>query len=250
MPEKNGGLNGALVAAENISLSYRGAVALRGVSLRVERGDFVTVVGPNGAGKTSLLKCLTGIVKPDSGTVWRAPGLRAGYAPQHLSADCAMPVSAGAFLALHKRASAEDAARAAADAKISHLLEKPLHRLSGGERQRVLLARALLGDPDLLVLDEPTQQLDVAGQADFYRLLAGLYERRRMAVLMVSHDLHFVMRATRRVVCLFHHICCCGEPREVVRDPQFAAAFGGDLAKMTAFYSHEHDHHHGNGNGG
>ncbi|MGI9337020.1 MAG: metal ABC transporter ATP-binding protein [Gammaproteobacteria bacterium] len=240
------GLGGALLAAEHLSVSYRGEAALDDVSMRLERGDFLTIVGPNGAGKTTLLKCLIGVLKPDSGIIRRAPALKIGYAPQQLAADRTMPITAGGFLALRKHAAAKECARAAAEVNIGAALHKPLHALSGGELQRILLARALLGEPDVLVLDEPAQNLDVAGRTSFYALLASIYERRRLAIVMVSHDLHLVMRATTRVICLYRHICCSGAPQQVVQDPQFAAILGD--APLTAVYHHDirhHNHHHG-----
>lgn len=235
-----------LLSAENISVAYRGEAALTDVSVCVERGDFLTIVGPNGAGKTTLLKCLIGLLKPDSGIIRRASSLKVGYAPQQLAADRTMPITAGGFLSLRKRATAGEYDRIAAEVNIGAVLHKPLYALSGGERQRVLLARALLGEPDVLVLDEPAQNLDVAGRTSFYALLSNLYERRKLTIVMVSHDLHLVMRATKRVICLYRHICCSGAPQQVAQDPQFAAAFGD--APLTAVYHHDirhHDHHHG-----
>ena len=242
LPQTTNGINGALLAAENISVAFGGEVALADVSIRVRRADFITIVGPNGAGKTTLLKCLIGAHKPDSGKVRRAAGLRIGYAPQQLAADRTMPISAGSFISLRKHATADAVVQAAAEVNIGAALHKPLYALSGGERQRVLLARALLGEPDILVLDEPAQNLDVSGRTAFYALLARIYRRRQLAVVMVSHDLHLVMQATKHVICLYHHICCSGAPQQVARDPQFAAAFGA--APLTAFYHHKHNHHH------
>lgn len=131
-----------------------------------------------------------------------------------------------------------------AETGIEGLLDAQLHGLSGGELQRVLLARALLNTPELLVLDEPAQNLDIVGQIAFYKLLENIYKKRPLAILMVSHDLHMVMAATKKVICLFHHICCSGEPQVVTRDPAFTALFGTDMAKMLAVYHHEHNHSH------
>ena len=235
---------GALAAANGVSVVRRGFAVLRDVSLRVEYGDFVTIVGPNGAGKTTLLKCIAGILKPDSGTVFRARDATVGYVPQRLFAEDAMPISARAFLSLRRRASADEIAEIAAETFSEAVLDRPLHSLSGGEMQRILTARALLDSPDLLVLDEPTQNMDVGGQLAFYDLLSRLHQRRKMAVLLVSHDLHLVSAATRRVVCLYHHICCEGEPHVIARDPEFISLLGGDIAKMTAVYHHSHLHTH------
>lgn len=229
-----------VVEAKNISA---GGV-VRGVSLRVEKNDFVTIVGPNGAGKTTLLRCMLGLRAPDNGKVIRAPGLKTGYVPQKLSAAAAMPLSAGDFLTLHKKNASQAAARIAEETGAAPHLRKPLYALSGGEFQRVLLARALLDSPDLLVLDEPAQNLDIAGQLALYRLLSRLYARGGIAILMVSHDLHLVMSATRRVVCLYHHVCCSGAPQAVAKDPEFIKLFGGDMARLTAAYHHAHGHIH------
>ena len=123
-------------------------------------------------------------------------------------------------------------------------MNKPLHVLSGGELQRVLLARSLLGEPELLVLDEPAQNLDISGQLEFYKLLEKIYLERPLSILMVSHDLHMVMATTKQVVCLFHHICCSGEPQAVTKDPEFISLFGKDMANMMAVYQHSHNHSH------
>ena len=249
-PENNTAANSPasspLIVADNISAYRRGFAVVRDVSLQVERGDFTTIVGPNGAGKTTLLKCLLGLSPTDSGTVRRAEGIKIGYAPQNFFADYVFPLTASAFLSLRNRASAADIADIAAETDIESALPKPLHLLSGGELQRVLIARALLRRPDVLALDEPAQNLDIGGQTALYQLLSRLYERRRMSILMVSHDLHMVMAATKKVVCMYHHICCSGEPHHVAQHPEFVALLGDDMAKMTAVYHHTHDHRHDN----
>lgn len=228
-------------AVEAANLSIGGGTILDNVSLRVEHNDFVTIVGPNGAGKTTLLRCMLGLRKPETGTVQRAPKLKTGYVPQKLNADAAMPLSAKTFLTLHKKNADAEALRAAEETGIAQHLHKPLHALSGGEFQRVLLARALIDSPQLLALDEPAQNLDVPGRIAFYQLLSKLYNRGGIAILMVSHDLHFVMSATRQVVCLYHRVCCSGAPQTVAKAPEFSALFGGELAELTAVYHHEHN---------
>ena len=233
-----------LIIADNISVMRRGVDILRDVSLSVARHDFLTIVGPNGAGKTTLLKCLIGLITPDCGTVRRTADLTVGYVPQRLSADDTLPISVGDFLTLCRRADSHAVMQAAEETAAAAVLHKPIHALSGGELQRVLMARALLDSPDLLVLDEPTQNLDSSAQLGFYELLERLYERRKIGILMVSHDLHLVMASTRRVVCLYHHICCSGEPRALAQDPEFINLLGNDMARMTAIYQHVHDHRH------
>lgn len=233
-----------LLAADRLNLTRRGKHILRDVSLMVGERDFVTVVGPNGAGKSMLLKALMGLEVVDSGTVTRAPDLRLGYVPQRLVPDPAIPLTVRRFLYLRKRVPEGALLQVAEETGVAAHLDCALAVLSGGELQRVLLARALLDSPDLLVLDEPAQNLDVGGQLAFYKLLEKLYRERGFSILMVSHDLHLVMASTRRVVCLFHHVCCSGEPHVVTRDPEFTALFGDDMARMMAVYHHEHHHDH------
>ena len=234
----------APVEANGITVVRRGKTILKDVSLAVGERDFVTIIGPNGAGKSTLLKCLMGVCLPDRGTLTRRKGLKIGYVPQRFVLERTMPISARRFLHLHKRTDGAAVAAVAREVGVETALDHPLNTLSGGELQRILLARALLGGPELLVLDEPAQNLDVSGQLAFYRLIERVYNEHGLSVLMVSHDLHIVMASTRRVVCLFHHICCSGEPHAVAQDPEFLALFGDDAAKLMAIYQHSHDHRH------
>jgi zinc transport system ATP-binding protein len=233
-----------LIAAENVWVTRADHHILHDVLLAVGERDFITVVGPNGAGKSMLLNCLMGFFAPDKGRVVRAPSLRIGYVPQRFVPDHTMPISVRRFISLHKKAPAFAVEKVAQEASVDTILDKPLHVLSGGELQRVLLARALLSDPQLLVLDEPAQNLDISGQLAFYKLLERIFAERTISILMVSHDLHMVMASTKKVVCLFHHICCSGEPHAVTKDPEFIALFGGDMARMMAVYQHSHTHQH------
>lgn len=233
-----------LLAAQHISVRRDGRTILDDVSLGIGEKDFITIIGPNGAGKSMLLKCMMGFYAPSAGKIIRRSGLKIGYVPQRLVADQTVPIRVRRFLTLRKRASAAEIERVAGETAITDYLDQPLHVLSGGELQRVLLARALLDNPALLVLDEPAQNLDVTGQLGFYRLIERIYEERDISILMVSHDLHLVMSSTREVVCLYHHICCSGAPHLVTRDPEFVGLFGSDMARLMAVYNHSHDHGH------
>lgn len=205
--------------------------------------EIVTVVGPNGAGKTTLLKCLLGLDTPDFGRVQRADDLRIGYVPQHFKPQASMPLTVQSFLALYAPVQPALVERLS----VSHLLAQQLSSLSGGELRRVLLLRALLKCPNLLVLDEPTAGVDVGGQGELYRLLKQLSQELNFAVLMVSHDLYVVMASTERVICLNHHVCCEGTPQHVGGDASFRAMFGDALADQIALYHHHHTHQHGLG---
>tara|TARA_R100000005_G_scaffold96614_1_gene85164 strand:+ start:1025 stop:1885 length:861 start_codon:yes stop_codon:yes gene_type:complete len=238
-----------LLAARHVSVYRDGRTILEDVSLGVGEKDFITIIGPNGAGKSMLLKCMMGFYAPSEGAVVRRDGLKIGYVPQRLVADHTVPIRVRRFLTLRRKARPADIERVAEETGISDYLDQSLHVLSGGELQRVLLARALLDNPDLLVLDEPAQNLDVTGQLAFYKLIDRIYSERNVSILMVSHDLHLVMSSTREVVCLYHHICCSGEPHLVTRDPEFIGLFGQDMARLMAVYNHSHDHEHGHDHG-
>ena len=236
-----------LAETRDISVSRGGEKILREVSVRIHENDFVTIIGPNGAGKTMLLKCLMGFYRPDSGSVHRKKDLRIGYVPQTMQCEQSMPMTVARFLRLRRQVSKADISTVAQETGIEHALHKALFALSGGELQRALLARSLLGNPELLVLDEPAQNLDVSGQLAFYKLLSHVRQSRQVSILMVSHDLHMVMASTRQVVCLYHHVCCSGEPHIVTKDPEFISLFGEDMARMMAVYQHSHDHGHEHG---
>ncbi|MES2985037.1 MAG: ATP-binding cassette domain-containing protein [Pseudomonadota bacterium] len=220
---------------------YGAREVLHEVTLAIYPREIVTIVGPNGAGKTTLLKCLLGLDQPDYGQVTLAPGARIGYVPQHFRPQPSMPLDVKSFLKLYAPIQPELVEKL----QVQSLMDHALHTLSGGELRRVLLLRALLKGPQLLVLDEPTQGVDVAGQGELYRLLKRLSEELGFAVLMVSHDLYVVMASTERVICLNHHICCEGTPQKVGGDASFRAMFGDELANQLALYHHHHTHAHG-----
>ena len=232
-----------LVAARGVSLAHGGTSILERVDLTVRAGELVSLIGPNGSGKTSLVRVMLGLAPPTSGTVTRRPGVRIGYVPQRLAIDRAMPITAERFLALAPRGDAAARKAALAELGIAPLAKRAVQDLSGGEFQRLLLARALLAEPELLVMDEPAQGVDVGGQADLYRWIATLRDRRGCGVLLVSHDLHLVMAATDTVVCLNRHVCCTGQPEAVARHPEYLALFG-TAAAAFGVYAHHHDHVH------
>ena len=232
-----------LIRLQQVSVGFRQESVLENVQLTVNAGEIVTLIGPNGAGKTTLVRAVLGLLKPDSGSVWRKPRLRIGYMPQKLTVDPTLPLSVLRFLRLVPGVDRAAALTALAEVGAEQVIDSPLQNISGGELQRVLLARALLREPELLVLDEPVQGVDVAGQAELYRLITELRDRHGCGVLMVSHDLHLVMSTTDQVVCLNRHVCCSGHPEQVSGDPAFVELFGQD-AQSLAIYHHHHDHSH------
>lgn len=233
----------ALIKLEHVNLQFAGETVLQDIQLQVNAGEIVTLIGPNGAGKTTLVRCVLDLLKPDSGNIWRQPKLRIGYMPQKLHIDATLPLSVLRFLRLVPGVTRQSAIAALGEVGAERLIDSPLQSISGGELQRVLLARALLRQPQLLVLDEPVQGVDVAGQAELYRLISTLRDRHGCGVLMVSHDLHLVMSATDQVICLNRHVCCSGHPEQVSGDPAFVELFGRD-ARSLAIYQHHHDHNH------
>lgn len=234
----------SLLDIRGLAVTVGGHRALRDVDLSVERGEIVTIVGPNGSGKSTLLKAIIGAVPIGAGTVTRAAGLRIGYVPQKLHIDPALPITVRRFLSLPTRRSGAEVRAALIEAGAPDLAERQMAALSGGQFQRVLLARAVLEKPDLLLLDEATQGLDQAGSANFYRQIEALRAHLGCAVLMVSHELHVVMSASDRVVCLNGHVCCHGTPEIVADAPEYRALFGTGTHGALALYRHEHDHAH------
>nr|WP_296752082.1 ATP-binding cassette domain-containing protein [Thioalkalivibrio sp.] len=233
-----------LIQAEALGLARGGRTILDRVSLSVSGGQVVVVIGPNGAGKTSLLRILLGLWQPSSGRISRAPKMRIGYMPQHVQVDPILPLSVRRFLTLRHRASEARLREQMRMVGVPHLLNAPIQTLSGGEMQRVLLARALIGEPDLLVLDEPAQGVDVVGQGEVFGLIDRLRRDTGCGVLMVSHELHLVMAAADVVVCINQHVCCTGRPEEVSRHPEYQRLFPDAGAHGIGIYTHHHDHVH------
>jgi zinc transport system ATP-binding protein len=232
-----------LIEAKGVSVRAGERELVSNIDLAIHAGEIVTLIGPNGAGKTTMIRTILGLSKPHTGTVTRRPDLSVGYMPQRLSIDPTLPLPVSRFLALSGRAGGGRRREVLNEVGASHVWDTALTDISGGEFQRVLLARALLREPDLLVLDEPAQAIDVTGQADLYQMIGDIRDRRGCGILMVSHDLHLVMSATDRVVCINTHLCCAGEPATVSRDPAYIALFGEHVSSF-ALYQHHHDHHH------
>lgn len=221
---------------------------LQRVSLKVGRGEILTIIGPNGAGKTTLVRVALGLLQPTSGRVRQRQGISIGYMPQRLHVDPTFPLTVKRFLSMGGKERRSKVLSLLQEVGAAHVLHSPLQDISGGELQRVLLARALMRDPDLLVLDEPVQGVDVHGQLELYQLITRIRDERGCAVLMVSHDLHLVMAATDRVLCLNRHICCSGTPEVVTNDPAFLELFGPLAVKNLAVYTHDQSHRHSDRN--
>ena len=217
---------------------------LQQVGLTIGPSEILTIIGPNGAGKTTLIRVALGLLQPTSGKVVRKADISIGYMPQRLHIDPTFPLTVRRFLSMVGANQQEKIAPGLREVGAEQVIDSPLQNLSGGEMQRVLLARALLRSPDLLVLDEPVQGVDVHGKMELYQLITNIREQRQCAVMMVSHDLHLVMAATDRVLCLNQHICCSGTPESVTNHPAYLELFGPQAVKSLAIYSHDQTHRH------
>lgn len=233
-------MSNLLVQLREVGVTFGPQRVLQDISLTVQRGEIITLIGPNGAGKTTLVRVILGLLTPHQGQVWRPPDLRVGYMPQRLTVNPTLPLTVARFLSLGGLTEPSTLQQVLLEVGMTHLLNRPLQKISGGELQRVLLARALLRQPDLLVLDEPIQGVDITGQYELYELIARLRKQRGCGILMVSHDLHLVMAATDYVICLNQQVCCCGHPKTVSLHPAYLKLFGHRAGHDLAIYTHHH----------
>jgi zinc transport system ATP-binding protein len=238
-----------LINCKDVSVSMAGREILNNVSLSADKKEIITIIGPNGSGKTTLLKVICGIQKVSKGKVDIKKDIVIGYMPQKIQIEKVLPLTVRRFLRLNgtskKLRTVDEVEEIANKFSINELMQQQIHDISGGEMQRVMLARATLLNPDLLVLDEPTQGLDIHGQAEFYNLILKIRDEIGCAVIMVSHDLHMVMASTDKVICINKHICCEGAPEDINDHPEYIALFGKKDADKVAIYTHNHDHSHG-----
>jgi zinc transport system ATP-binding protein len=233
----------SLIKVDNLGINLNDKLILKNINFEIFTKQIITIIGPNGAGKSTLLKAILGFIKPSFGQIISNPNLKIGYMPQKIFFPEQIPITVIKFLTLNNKFCIKSRIQLNPELNIEHLLYKSIHTLSGGELQRVLLAKALLNQPNLLILDEPTKSIDVNGQAEFYKLCSNIQEKLNCAILMASHDLHIVMSNINSVICLNKHICCHGLPETVSQHKEFIKLFGANVNKL-AFYTHHHDHQH------
>lgn len=227
-----------LIALHNINYRIKKRDILHDITLPIMEGELLTIVGPNGAGKSTLLHLILGHIKPSSGIIQRAPHLKMAYVPQNFHTPPDLPITMRRFLKDIKNASHAPILQTL---KIAHLIDSPLQHLSGGETQRLLLARAMLTKPNFIALDEPAAGIDPAALGAYYQTIRDYQIANQCAIVMVSHDLHLVMAASDKVICLNSHICCAGHPEAIANHPEFRALTGSE---NIAIYQHHHEHTH------
>ena len=236
--------NKILARLEHVGVKSNGRWLIRHVGFEISRGEIITIIGPNGSGKSTTLKTLIGTIKPDEGSVNILGEPRLAYVPQAINIDTTIPMSASRMMQVGARHGSKKISEVLEKFHISHLADASLQSLSGGEFQRLMLARAILQEPELLILDEPAQGVDYTGQVEIYDLIRAYRDESGAGVLLVSHDLNLVMAATDRVICMNGHICCSGTPQSVSENPHYRELLGPHASRHLAFYRHSHDHIH------
>ena len=234
-----------LVKLENAGVQRMSKWLVKGISFEISQGQIVTLIGPNGSGKTTTAKMILNIMNADEGQINRNTDKMA-YVPQKINIDWTMPLRVIDFMKITNNLNDNQVVESLTTTGVDKLLYNQIHNLSGGEFQRVLIARAIAKKPDLLVLDEPVQGVDYNGEIALYNLIKKISVNLNCGILLISHDMHFVMSTTDHVVCLNGHICCSGTPSSVVKNPEYIKLFGEHNSETLSYYQHHHDHSHDN----
>ena len=235
--------NKLLVKLENAGVYRSSKWLVRGISLEINQGQIVTLIGPNGSGKTTTAKMILNILNTDEGLV-KGNANKMAYVPQKINIDWTMPLRVIDFMKITSSLNNTQIIEFLVMTGVDKLLYNQIHSLSGGEFQRVLIARAIAKKPDLLVLDEPVQGVDFNGEIALYNLIKDISVNLNCGILLISHDMHFVMSTTDHVICLNGHICCSGSPSNVVKNPEYIKLFGEHNSETLSYYQHQHDHSH------
>lgn len=236
--------NEILVELNNVSVFKQKKWLIKDVSLKVNRGEIITIIGPNGSGKTTTAKIALGIIKPDKGNVTLNENLTISYVPQRITIDWTLPLKVKHFMKLTNNIDSNKIKNALKLTEIENLYNHEMRTLSGGEFQRVMIARAIARKPDLLILDEPLEGIDFNGETLLYNLIKRIRDQLNCGIILISHNLHMVMAATDFVICLNSHVCCSGTPNTVIQNKEYISLFGPRALEGKAFYTHEHSHTH------
>ena len=232
-----------LVKLENAGVYKSSKWLVRGVSFEIYKGQIVTLIGPNGSGKTTTAKMILNIFHINEGIIKNNTN-KVAYVPQKINIDWTLPLRVVDFMNLTNNINNTQIIESLTLTGAEHLLYNDVLNLSGGEFQRVLIARAIAKKPDLLVLDEPVQGVDFNGEIKLYNIIKDISDKLNCGILLISHDIHFVMSATDHVICLNGHICCSGAPKMVAKNPEYIKLFGEHTASALSLYKHDHDHSH------
>lgn len=234
-----------LINLEHVYVVVDDKEILHDISFDVSIGQIITIIGPNGSGKSTLIKTILGIISPIKGQISIDPKVRFGYVPQEMKVNPILPMTVEVFLKLnYQKGSVASYEETCELVGIKHICDRQLYQLSGGEKQKVLLAKALLEEPTMLILDEPIQGMDVSAQDEFYQLIETLRCEKKYSILMVSHDLYMVMKTTDQVICINRHICCSGTVQSVIASEAYQSVFGQRMLEHITLYNHQHDHTH------
>lgn len=232
-----------LVEFTKVSKKFHSKIILENVSFSLSEGLITTLIGQNGAGKTTIAKMILGLAKPDSGKIAINKDIAMGYVPQKLDYYKALPMDAKSLLLMLAPNYSKDSFDYLDQVfKFNHLLNQDIAKLSGGQLQKMMLVATILSKPDLLILDEPTQYLDVSSQQQFYRIIDWVKKTQKISIFIISHDLFAVMKNSDEVICINEHICCSGKPSAIKSDPALAKAIGGEIGMYIHKHDHEHDH--------
>jgi len=222
---------------KNLNVKFGKEEVIRNLSLEVKKGDFLIVLGPNGAGKTVLLKTLLGIFPFEGKIEWRK-GIKIGYVPQRVPFVKDFPISVEEFLKLKTKNKNEIGEVLKLVGFEENFLKKNLEEISSGQYQRILVAWALIGNPDVLLFDEPTTGIDISGKETIYQLLERLKKEKNLTIILVTHDLSVVFKFSDYVICLNKCPICQGTPKETVTPENLSKLYGQEIK----FYEHYHGH--------
>jgi zinc transport system ATP-binding protein len=243
-----------LVELKNVSLKIKNNKIISDISLQLKKGQITTLIGPNGGGKTTIAKIVLGLIKPSEGSLAIANQIRFGYMPQKINLDQSIPITAKDFVTLNQKKFIDENIfqQLISRLNIGKYFNKPLCNLSGGQLQKILFLRSIINNPDVIVLDEPTQYMDITAIAEFYHILDEIRQTKNCSILLISHDLNLVMQKTDHVICINHHICCEGNVKSINENPNYHKLFGlkplntqdHKLEDEITIYQHHHNHHH------
>lgn len=236
--------NNEVLSVRDLTVKIRNEKIVDGLSFEVNRGDVLAIIGPNGAGKTTLFRALLGIIPSEGEIKWR-PGIKIGYVPQRMEIETDVPLTVFEFLKLRGSKNFTKAKAVEALKKVSlspEILNQGFGEISVGQRQRILIAWSLLGEPDILLFDEPTADIDIKGQESIYQLLYHLQDKFELTIILISHDLSIVYKYAEKVLCLNRRQVCFGVPEDALKPERIKELYAGE----RGYYQHKHDEHHHN----